>query len=157
MLEEEGWERGRRGRAKITISVRPSVSLSLPRFEEMHIWPNRMTGAAATAKHRTLCSLNRFLFDPHCCLFLIRNSWMVLSFRHERMGSTGNSWNRWKNSGVAKCSLPGDVVIFVQFLPIFQQERRIHFDNSQENTATSSTVALRPSVPRRPPSPASLS
>ena len=81
-------------------SVRPSVSLSLPRFEEMHIWPNRMTGAA-TAKHRTLCSLNRFLFDPHCCLFLIRNSWMVLSFRHERMGSTGNSWNRWKNSGVA--------------------------------------------------------
>ena len=81
-------------------NFRPSVSLSLPRFEEMHIWPNRMTGAA-TAKHRTLCSLNRFLFDPHCCLFLIRNSWMVLSFRHERMGSTGNSWNRWKNSGVA--------------------------------------------------------
>ena len=59
--------RERRGRAKITISVRPSVSLSLPRFEEMHIWPNRMTGAA-TAKHRTLCSLNHFLFDLHCCL-----------------------------------------------------------------------------------------
>ena len=42
-------------------------------------------------------------------------------------------------------SLLGDVVIFVQFLPIFQQ-RRIHFDNSHENTATSSSVP--PSVPR---------
>lgn len=48
------------GRAKITISVRPSV----PRFEKMHIWPNRMTGATVDSQTSDKVLLKLFSVCP---------------------------------------------------------------------------------------------
>ena len=162
--------RGGKGEQKSQFpSVRPrpsAVRCSLPRFEKMHIWPNRMTTGAARTRttsdsqtsHKVLLKrvavgslLSSLFFPPRMSTIAVvlasyfhsgREKFAFRKIKEESMRTKG---------GVASAvCLHGDVVIFVQFSSVpTAAQRRIHFDNSHGEYRNGVRPSLR-SVRRTP-------